>query len=75
MRKPAFYIFYGLCILEPFSLLIITVRGLSDKYYLLTFFISLYIKLKRLIIRQSDLGFLLSFHFVPDSALGLLFCI
>ena len=37
MRKPAFY---GLCVLISFSLLAITVRGVSNKHCLLPFFIS-----------------------------------
>ena len=39
MRKSAFAYFYGLCILISFSLLTITVRGLSNKHCLLPFFI------------------------------------
>ena len=38
MRKPAFCIFYGLCILVSFSLLTITARGVSNKHCLLPFF-------------------------------------
>ena len=39
MRKPAFAYFYGLCILISFSLLTITVQGVSNKHCLLPFFI------------------------------------
>ena len=39
MRKPAFCIFCGLCILTSFSLLTINVRGVSNKHCLLPFFI------------------------------------
>ena len=39
MRKPAFCIFYDLCILISFSLLTITVWGVSNKHCLLPFFI------------------------------------
>ena len=39
MRKPAFAYFYGLYILISFSLLTITVRGVSNKHCLLPFFI------------------------------------
>ena len=37
MRKPAFAYFYGLCILILFSLMTITVRGVSNKQCLLPF--------------------------------------
>ena len=39
MRKPAFCIFCGLCILTSFSLLTVNVRGVSNKHCLLPFFI------------------------------------
>ena len=38
MRKPFFAYFYGLCVLISFSLLTITVRGVSNKHCLLPFF-------------------------------------
>ena len=38
MRKPAFCIFCGLCILTSFSLLTVNVRGVSNKHCLLPFF-------------------------------------
>ena len=38
MRKPAFCIFCGLCILTSFSLLTLNVRGVSNKHCLLPFF-------------------------------------
>ena len=38
MRKPAFCIFCGLCILTLFSLLTVDVRGVSNKHCLLPFF-------------------------------------
>ena len=38
MRKPAFVIFCGLCILTSFSLLTVNVRGVSNKHCLLPFF-------------------------------------
>ena len=38
MRKPACCKFYGLCFLISFSLLTITVRGVSNKHCLLPFF-------------------------------------
>ena len=42
MRKPAFCIFYGLCILISFTLLTITVQGVLNKHCLLLFFYSLF---------------------------------
>ena len=38
MRKPAFCIFCGLCILTLFSLLTVNMRGVSNKHCLLPFF-------------------------------------
>ena len=38
MRKPAFGIFCGLCILTSFSLLTVNVWGVSNKHCLLPFF-------------------------------------
>ena len=38
MRKPAFCIFCGLCILTLFFLLTVNMRGVSNKHCLLPFF-------------------------------------
>ena len=72
MRKPAFCIFSGPCILTSFSLVTLNVRGVSNKHCLLPFFIA-YAKTKMQIISAVTAKLICTFVFAIQIEQSLFF--